>query len=130
MLVVHIPGSDHEAIQLLVRSTRPALVRHNRAIYNFKKAEFNLFRDLLRKISWHDFLLKSNIDILKVPNLEDVGKVLTSAVDKAEAFNHYFFSIFAKENIFNPAHLRSLLQATWSSESISDAVLDENKVCV
>ena len=63
-----------------------------------------------------------------IPNLEYMSKILTSATDKAEAFNHYFCSIFAKENILNLTHLRSLLQATWSSQSISDVVLDENEV--
>ena len=40
-VVSGIPGSDHEAIEFLVKSTKPTLVRHNHFTYNFKKADFD-----------------------------------------------------------------------------------------
>ena len=73
-VVSDILGSDHDAVQFLVRFTRPALVRHNRTMYNFKKADFDHFRDLLSKISWHDCLLRSNI--------EEAKESLFTAADK------------------------------------------------
>lgn len=51
-----------------------------------------------------------------------MGNVLTATADKDKAFNSYFCSIFTKEN------LRSLLQASWSTASISDVVIDEDSV--
>ena len=38
-----IPGSDHEAIEFSVKSTKPTLVRHNRFTYNFKKPDSETF---------------------------------------------------------------------------------------
>ena len=58
-----------------------------------------------------------------IPNLKCMGNILTAAVDKAKVFNHYFCSVFAKENISNLPRLRSLLWATWSTPSIADVEL-------
>ena len=228
-----IPGSDHEAVQFLIRATKPAPVRQNRFVYNFKRGDFNRFRDLLSEIPWNCCFLSDNVDdawsrfkdllltaadqcIPKVrlsrkkrahwlsaetlqqirkkrrqyrmakqsgkqeditrykttsntvrrltckdhrshledisqqlvsnqrvfwrwlknvrggsagiPNLKFMGSVLTAAADKAKAFNAYFCSIFTKENLSNLPHLRSLLQASWSTASISDVVIDEDSV--
>jgi len=62
-VVSGIPGSDHEAIESLVKSTKPTLVRHNHFTYNFKKADFDRFRDLLSEIPWNCCFLSDNIDI-------------------------------------------------------------------
>jgi len=43
-------------------------------------------------------------------------------------FNTYFCSIFTKENFSNLAHLRNLVQASWSTSSISDVVISEDAV--
>jgi len=45
-----IPGSDHDAIQFLARFVKSTLVMQNRPVYNFRKADFDRFRDLLSKI--------------------------------------------------------------------------------
>ena len=36
-----LPGSDREAVQFSSKSIKPALIRHNRLTYIFKKADFN-----------------------------------------------------------------------------------------
>ena len=36
-----LPGNDHEAVQLSIKSTKPPLIRHNLRAYNFIKADFN-----------------------------------------------------------------------------------------
>ena len=63
-----------------------------------------------------------------VPNLKYMGNVVTAAVDKAKVFNAYFCSIFTRENSSNLAHLRNLVQASWSASSISDVVISEDAV--
>ena len=40
-----------------VKCTNPTLVMHNHFTYNFKKAEFDQFRDLLSEIPWKSCLL-------------------------------------------------------------------------
>ena len=62
-VVSGIPGSDHDAIQFSVKSTKPTLVRHNRFTYDFKKADFDQFRDLLSEIPWDCCVLNDNIEI-------------------------------------------------------------------
>ena len=42
--------------------------------------------------------------------------------------NHYFCSVFAKENISNLPHLRSLLWPIWSTPSTADVVFDVDEV--
>ena len=63
-----------------------------------------------------------------IANLKYMGNILTAAVDKAKVFNHYFRSVFAKENISNLPRLRSLLWATWSTPSIADIEFDVDEV--
>ena len=62
-VVSGIPGSDHDAIQFSVLSTKPTLVRHNRFTYDFKKADFDRFRDLLCEIPLNCCFLSGNIEI-------------------------------------------------------------------
>ena len=61
-VVSGIPGSDHDAIQFLARFVKPTLVRQNRPVYNFRKADFDRFRDLLSKIPWNSCFLTDNVD--------------------------------------------------------------------
>ena len=46
-----IPGSDHEAVQFLIRATKPATVRQNRSVYNFMGLETFLVRFLGTAVS-------------------------------------------------------------------------------
>ena len=57
-----------------------------------------------------------------------MGNVVTAAVDKAKVFNAYFCSIFTRENFSNLAHLRNLVQASWSTSSIDDVVISEDTI--
>ena len=57
-----IPGSDHSAIQFLARFVKPTLVRQNRPVYNFRRADFDRFRDLLSKIPWNCCFLTDIVD--------------------------------------------------------------------
>lgn len=41
-VVSGILGSDHDAIQFLVRFVKPTLVRQNHPVYNFRKADFDI----------------------------------------------------------------------------------------
>ncbi len=228
-----IPGSDHEAIQFLARVIKPAVVRQNRFVYNFKRGDFDRFRDLLSEIPWNCCFLSDNVDdswnrfkdllltaadqsipkvrlsrrkrvhwlsaetlqlirkkrrqykqakrsgkqedlarykktsntvrrltrkdhcdhleaisqqlvtnqrvfwrwlknvrggFIGIPNLKFMGKVFTAAADKAKVFNSYFCSIFTKENLSNLTSRRNLLQASWSTASISDVIIDEDSV--
>ena len=61
-VVSGIPGSDCDAIQFSVKSTKPTLIRHNRFTYDFKKADFDWFRDLLCEIPWNCCFLSGNIE--------------------------------------------------------------------
>ena len=61
-VVSGIPGSDHDAIQFLARFVKPTLVRQNCPVYNFRKGDFDRFRDLLIKIPWKSCFLTDNVD--------------------------------------------------------------------
>ena len=60
--------------------------------------------------------------------ITNLKNILTAAVDKVKVFNHYFRSVFAKENISNLPRLRSLLWATRSTPSIADIEFDVDEV--
>ena len=42
----------------------------------------------------------------------------------------YFCSIFTREKFSNLAHLRNLVQASWSTSSIDDVVISEDAIFV
>ena len=60
-----------------------------------------------------------------IPNLKYMVNVIMTAVDKAKVFNAYICSIFTKENFSNLAHLRNLVQASWSTSYVDGVVHDE-----
>ena len=61
-VVSGILGSDHDAIQFIARFVKSTLVRQNRPVYNFRKADFDRFRDLLSKVLWNSCFLTDNVD--------------------------------------------------------------------
>ena len=57
-----IPGSDHESVQFGVNLTRKPLSRHKRRMYNFRKADFEAYRELLSKVPWNCCFLTDSIE--------------------------------------------------------------------
>ena len=57
-----------------------------------------------------------------------MNKVLSTSVDKAKAFNHYFSSIFTKESVPNLNSLRSELDVSRSNESVEDLPISGHDV--
>ena len=57
-----IPGSDHESVQFGVNLTRKPLSRHKRRMYNFRKADFEAYRELLSKVPWTCCFLTDSIE--------------------------------------------------------------------
>ena len=49
-VVVNFSDADHVAVQFLVEAGRRVAQRSRRKVYNFRKANFNQFRDLLAVI--------------------------------------------------------------------------------
>ena len=45
-------GSDHHAVRFDILCSPPKTKAHVHTVYNFKKANFEEFRDLLSKIPW------------------------------------------------------------------------------
>ena len=64
----------------------------------------------------------------RVPSLNYMNKVLSTSVDKARAFNHYFSSIFTKESVPNLNSLRSKLDVSRSNESVEDLPISVHDV--
>ena len=57
-----IPGSDHESVQFSINLAKKQLTRHRRLMYNFKKADFEAFGELLSKVPWNCCFLTDSID--------------------------------------------------------------------
>lgn len=57
-----IPGSDHESVQFSINLTKKKITRHRRLMYNFKRADFKAFRELLSKIPWNCCFLMHRIN--------------------------------------------------------------------
>ncbi len=57
-----IPGSDHDAVRFSIRKNKQPLSRYKRHSYNFKKANFDHFRDLLSRIPWSFCFLNTNVE--------------------------------------------------------------------
>ncbi len=63
-----------------------------------------------------------------IPPLTIVGKTLTSAVDKANALNQYFSSVFTKENWQNLESLKMSLSASRQTISMEQITIVEEDV--
>ena len=57
-----IPGSDYDAVRFSFKASKPSILRHKRHSYNFKKANFDQFRDLLSIIPWNSCFLGDSIE--------------------------------------------------------------------
>ena len=58
----NLPGTDHLAVDFLLSFSRGHQASGRRWVYNFKKADFNRFRDLLSEIQWNSYLLGESIE--------------------------------------------------------------------
>ena len=61
-VVEGIHGSDHEAIHFSIKSATPRRSTAPRAIYNFRAANFDQFREVLSKIPWDCCFLSGSIE--------------------------------------------------------------------
>ena len=59
-----LPGGDHDAVHFVYEVGNPVLSRAKRKVYNFKKANFDHFRDLLAMIPWDCCLSGNSIEDL------------------------------------------------------------------
>ena len=57
-----IMGSDHHTVQINITRSRPSFSQAPVMCYHFKKANFDLFRDLLSKIPWNCCYLTDSVD--------------------------------------------------------------------
>ena len=57
-----LPGSDHDAVYFSINLGRRRISRQKQLVYNFKKANFDLFREMLSKIPWDCCFLSESIN--------------------------------------------------------------------
>ena len=57
-----LPGSDHDAVYFSINLGRRRFLRQKRLVYNFKKANFDLFREMLSKVPWDCCFLSESIN--------------------------------------------------------------------
>ena len=57
-----LPGSDHDAVYFPINLGRRRLSRQRQLVYNFKKANFDLFREMLSKVPWDCCFLSESIN--------------------------------------------------------------------
>ncbi len=57
-----LPGGDHDAVHFRITAEKRVLSRSKRKVYNFRKANFDQFRDLLSLIPWSQCILGRNIE--------------------------------------------------------------------
>jgi len=57
-----LPGADHEAVDFVVELARPRSSAERGIVYDFKKADFEMFRDHLNAISWTSYLWEVSIE--------------------------------------------------------------------
>ena len=61
-VVDNFSDADHVAVQFLVEAGRRVALRSKRKVYNFRKVNFNRFRDLLAVIPWSSCFLGCRTD--------------------------------------------------------------------
>ena len=61
-VVVNFPGADHDAVHFLLDVGRWLVRRSERKVYNFKKADFNQFKDLLATVPWDCCFSESGVE--------------------------------------------------------------------
>ena len=57
-----LPGADHEAVDFVVGLARPRSSAERRIVYDFKRADFEMFRDRLSDIPWTSYLWGDSIE--------------------------------------------------------------------
>ena len=57
-----IPGSDHDGAAFMLTITKTPTTSQKRYSYNFKKANFDVFRNLLSMFTWNDCFLNNNVE--------------------------------------------------------------------
>ena len=73
-----LPGSDHDAVYFSINLGRRRFLRQKRLVYNFKKANFDLFREMLSKVPWDCCFLSESINEC----WENFKDVLSSVADQ------------------------------------------------
>ena len=57
-----LPGSDHDGIFYTLNVIKKRITTHHRRMYNFKKADFDKFRDMLCSTPWDCCFLTDSLD--------------------------------------------------------------------
>jgi len=62
LIKLKLPGTDHEVLQFIVTLPSCSKSHCHRLLYNYSKADFQLFRETLSRVPW-DSVIDYNSDI-------------------------------------------------------------------
>ena len=57
-----LPGGDHDAVNFTVDVSVPKISKSKRRVYNFKKANFDMFRSILGMVTWSSHIIGVSVD--------------------------------------------------------------------
>ena len=61
-IVDNLPGTDHDTVEFVVSHSPVINVQPNRILYNYNKADFSVFLEVLSHVPWDCISFDSNVE--------------------------------------------------------------------
>ena len=98
-----LPGADHAAVDFVLKLAKPQSSEEKRVVYDFKRADFEQFHDLLSAIPWDIYLSGESIE---------------------DSWQRFRDLLFAVADECNPkVTLRKRRKKTWLGDETIDTIL-------